>query len=127
MSEERQYTKLSNLVGQDFTVEKVWGYKFKQWLPETKTMKSEDTWFEGSRKVYQVVTDKGQLDLGTGQIGNLFESVQHGGKSDIIGVTFNVKSNGKTGKDIRYYLNPVRKEKPATEPENTPEDNPFDE
>ena len=105
---EVNYTKLSALVDDEFLVESVLGYKFKAWNSEVGRMDSKDEWFEGARKLYQVMTDKGQLDLGVGQIGILFESVQSSGKSDIIGKRFKVKSNGKTGIDIRYYLNPVK-------------------
>lgn len=120
MAEQIKYTKLSELVDSSFTITRVWGYKFKQWDNEAKRMISEDKWFNGARKVYQLDTDKGKLDLGTGQMGNLFESVQHSGVSEIINKTFSVKSNGKDGKDIRYYLNPVRTAK--NEPEDRNDD-----
>ena len=103
-----EFTKLSNLVGEDFTVESVIGFQFKKWDAQNNKMLISDNWQEGYRKLWQVVTDKGQLDLGDGQMGNLLVGVMHAGKSDIIGATFNVKSNGKTGIDIRYYLNPVK-------------------
>lgn len=103
-----EYTKLANLVGDEFTVENVLGYTFKKWDNENKKMLSSDSWQEGYRKLWQVVTDKGQLDLGDGQMGNLLVGVMHSGRADVIGATFSVKSNGKTGMEIRYYLNPVK-------------------
>ena len=109
--EEKRYTKLSELVGETFTVKQVSGYKFKMWDNGTKKMVSEDKWFNGSRKVYQVETDKGWLDLGSGQLANLLEAVFKDGVADINLATFEVKSNGKTGMDIRYYFNEVKASK----------------
>ena len=122
------FAKLSDLVGDRFKVEKVWGYKWKKWDNDAKKMLVSDTWTEGYRKVYDVDTDKGKLDLGTGQIGSLLESVFKNGVADLNGATFEVKSNGKTGMDIRYYFNVVKKEevKETKEVEDvTEEDLPF--
>lgn len=106
--EQKRYTKLSALVDQEFTIEKVWGYKFKKWDTESGRMLSEDNWFEGARKIYQVDTDKGTLDLSESQLGTILVKVQHAGQADVNGVTVAVKSNGKQGIDIRYYLNPQK-------------------
>ena len=122
------FAKLSDLVGDRFKVEKVWGYKWKKWDNDAKKMLVSDTWTEGYRKVYDVDTDKGKLDLGTGQIGSLLEAVFYNGAADLNGATFEVKSNGKTGMDIRYYFNVVKKEevKETKEVEDvTEEDLPF--
>lgn len=107
--EEKKFTKLSALVGSDFTIQKVWGYKFKKWDAQSSKMISEDNYFEGARKIFELDTDKGKLDLSESQIGTIFAKVQHAGQADIIGVNVGVKSNGKTGIDIRYYLNPQKK------------------
>ena len=104
---EVKYTKLSALVGEEILIESVSGYKFKCWNDSTKKFEVSDNYKEGYRKLYQVTTDKGQLDLGTGQLGSLLEAVFDKGKADLIGKTFHVKSNGKSGMDIRYYFNPV--------------------
>ena len=107
------YTKLSELVGKTFTVEKVWGYSWKKWDNDAKKMLVSKDYQEGYRKVYEVDTDRGKLDLGTGQMGTLLEAVFRNGTADINNVTFEVKSNGKTGMDIRYFFNVVKAEKPA--------------
>lgn len=80
------------------------------WNVAEKKMDVSQDWQKGYRRMWQVETDKGQLDLSDSQLGNLLVGVHHAGKSDIIGATFSVKSNGKTGMDIRYYLNPVKVE-----------------
>lgn len=110
--EDKKYTSLKELVNSSFTINKIWGYNFKKWDNESKRMISEDKWFEGSRKMYQVDTDKGKLDLSETQLGLLFVKVQHAGKSDVNNLTVDVKSNGKSGIDIRYYLNPDTYQKP---------------
>ena len=102
---ENKYTKLSALVNDNFRVDKVWGYKFKMWADGQ--MLVSDTYKDGYRKVYEVDTSKGKLDLGTGQIGSLLEAVFKNGVADLNNQTFSVKSNGKTGMDIRYYFNKV--------------------
>lgn len=121
------YTKLSNLVDDTFTVQKVFGYKFKMWDNEQRKMLISDSYVQGYRKMYTIDTDKGTLDLSASQMGNILESVTSDGRADINGRTFSVKSNGKSGMDIRYYIN-ATKDAPAapvkaTEPEF---EEPFD-
>lgn len=101
------YTKLSNLIDDNFTVEHVKGFCYKAWDDSNHKMLVSDSPQKGYRKLYQVQTDKGIMDMGPGQMGNLLETISMDGKADIKGRTFNVKSNGKTGMEIRYYLNPV--------------------
>ena len=105
-----EYTKLSDLVDSQFTVKEVGEYQFKKWDTENKKMLVSDSFEKGYRKVYPVTTDKGKMDLGSGQLGNLLEAVFYQGKSNLIGQAFGVKSNGKTGMDIRYFFNPVESE-----------------
>lgn len=102
------YTKLKDLVDDQFTIEEAYSFKWKMWSPDTKRMLVSDDYMEGYRKVYAVKTDKGVLDLGPGQIGNLLEAVYYKGDANLINKTFKVKSNGKTGMDIRYFFNPVK-------------------
>ena len=111
------YTKLSALVGETFTVERVWGYKFKKWNNEEKKMEVSDHWQEGYRKIYEVDTDKGKLDLSAGQMGQILEAVVQNGLADMNLRTIEVKSNGKTGMDIRYYFNARPESKPEKKEE----------
>lgn len=105
---DKKFTKLSELVDKDFTVEKVWGYSYKMWDNVARQMLKSDTWVEGHRKVYDVDTDKGKMDVSATQFGNMLEGVSKDGQANVVGRTFHVKSNGKTGMEIRYYINPVR-------------------
>lgn len=102
-----EFTKLSNLIGESITVQSVPSFAWKYWDNQNKKMLTSDNYQQGYRKLYQVVTDRGQLDLGTGQLGSLLEAVFDKGKADLIGKTFYIKSNGKTGIDIRYYFSEV--------------------
>jgi hypothetical protein len=105
---EKKFTKLSELVDKEFTIEKVWGYKWKLWDNESKRMLVSETFEKGYRKIYGLNTSEGSLDVSASQLGQMLESVQKDGVSDLNGQAFSVKSNGKTGMDIRYYINPVR-------------------
>lgn len=112
---DTKYIKLVDLVDNSFTVEKVFYPQYKMWDNDAKRMLISDRWEKGYRKIYGVVTDKGTLDLSSNQIGTMLESVSKGGEAKITGRTFNVKSNGKTGMDIRYYINPVKEERQESE------------
>jgi hypothetical protein len=112
---DKQYTKLSALVDDEFTIQEAGGWTFKRWNNEARRMEVSDTYQEGFRKMYTIKTDKGVMDLGAGQLGNLLEIAYYKGTADLNGKTFAVKSNGKTGMDIRYYFNLKREAKPYGE------------
>jgi len=123
--DKKVYTKLSALVDDDFTVERAWGYKFKKWSEESGSMLTSDTYQQGYQKRYSIDTDKGNMEISSAQLGNMLEGVYKDGAADITGKTFHVKSNGKTGMEIRYYINPVyTKPAPKTDVvyENIPDD-----
>jgi hypothetical protein len=105
------FTKLSELVNKTFTVQKFYGYKWKMWDNTQKKMLVSDVWQKDYRKVYAVETDKGVLDLSANQVGTLLEAIVRNGEANIIGRTYQVKSNGKTGMDIRYFFNVVAEPK----------------
>lgn len=120
------FTKLSALVDDVFTVEKVGEHKYKMWDNSQSKMLISDEPQKGYRKVYPVDTNKGRLDLGAGQLGNLLESVSYAGSAEIVGKSFSVKSNGKTGMEIRYFLNPVKTPKSEPSVEGDPDFGPQD-
>ncbi len=110
------YTKMSALVDKNFTVQKVNGYKFKKWDDVAKTMLVSDTYVAEHQKKWEIETDKGKMDVSQSQLGTMLENVSKDGQSNIIGKSFHVKSNGKTGMEIRYYINPAKPEpKPVEE------------
>lgn len=105
-----EYVKLKDLVGKTFTVESVEGYNWQMWLAGEGRMHISDTYQEGHRKTWKLKTNKGTLSLGAGQMGNVLEAIHNKGVSDLIGKTISVKSNGKTGVDIRYFFNQAKEE-----------------
>lgn len=124
---ENKYVKLSGLVGDTFRIDKVLGFKYKKWDDASKQMLSQDEWTRGYAKKHQVDTNKGKLDLGTGQIGSLLEAVFKNGIADLNGQTFEVKSNGKTGMEIRYFFNAVSSKKlNDPDPTSKPADDEID-
>lgn len=125
--ERPSFVKLSDLVDNTFTVEKAGGYNFKMWDNENRKMLISDKYVQGYRKIYTFTTDKGVLDLSSSQVGALLEAVYQQGAADLNGKSFEVKSNGKTGMDIRYFFNPVKLDKKA-EPEEEDDglDDPID-
>lgn len=116
------YVKMSDLVDQEITIKSVGNYKFVAWDVDNKRYITEDKWFQGAQKKYPIETDKGTVDMSASHVGSMLEGVQHAGSANIVGVTFVVKSNGKTGMDIRYFINPVRI---STKSDNS-DDIPFD-
>jgi len=123
---EKKYTKLSDLVDSTFTIKKAWGFTWKKWDAESKRMLTSDRYEQGFRKVYSLETDKGNLDVGSGQLSALLEAVYRNGVADINNRSFAVKSNGKTGMDIRYYFNPVKTETVQAKIEDDEYDKPVD-
>lgn len=109
-----KFVKLGSLVGDVFTVQKAGNYSYKMWSPTENKMLVSETWQQGYSKKHRVETDKGVLELSSSQLSQLLEGVVKDGVADINGRSFMVKSNGKTGMEIRYFLN-VATSQPRTE------------
>lgn len=105
-----EYVRLSELINERFTVEEAYGYKWKKWDSKSNTMQVSDKFEKGYSKKYSLKTDKGGLEIGSGQLGTLLEATYIKGVANLIGKTFEVKSNGKSGLDVRYYFNLVKVE-----------------
>lgn len=116
---DKKFTKLSELVDDSFTINKVWGYQWKLWDNANKKMLVSDKWEKDYKKIYSVDTNKGSLDLSASQLGQILELFHKNGSSDIVGATINVKSNGKTGMEIRYFFNPDYNADRVVEADNT--------
>ena len=97
------YIKLSALVGQTFVITTNQGFKYKMW--ENGKMLVSDTPQKGHSKVFTVETDKGLLDLRSGQLGSILAECIDGLTANLDNKTVEVNSNGKTGMDIRYFFN----------------------
>ncbi len=101
------YIKLGELVNSQFKVEKIFPSRYKAWDNDARKMLMSDTPQQGYQKKYTVDSDKGRLDMSQSQIAQMLEGVTEDGRADINGRSFKVKSNGKTGMEIRYFINPV--------------------
>ena len=117
MDNKITFIKLGDLVGKSFTVTEAKGYTWKMWDNTAKRMLISETFEPGYRKIYTVDTSEGRLDLSAGQLGQLLELTYIRGEAFINGRTFSVKSNGKTGMDIRYFFNVVRDNTPKADGE----------
>lgn len=105
---QKQFLKLSQT--KQFTIEKFLGKKFKKWDSENKKMLESSNWQEGYRLMYKFEMKDGILELSKSQVGDICASIlNEKGLSNLVGNTFNVKTNGKSGMDIRYFFNPVQK------------------
>lgn len=129
MEEQKKvYIKLSELVGDKFTISKVWGYKWKKWDDNEKKMLVSDTYEEGHSKRYNLETDRGELEVSSSQLSQMLEGVVQDGVANVNNRTFTVKSNGKTGQEIRYWINATKSEpvQPQGDVVPTDVDEPFD-
>ena len=107
---DTKYVKLKDLVGENIKIEKVFPFKYKMWDSTEGKMLMSDTWIKDYKKVYTVDTDKGRLDMSPSQVSQMLEGVADDGRADINGRKFNIKSNNKTGMEIRYFINPIKED-----------------
>ena len=113
------YVKLKDLVNRQFTIQEVKGFSYKLWDQAQKTMLFSPTFVKGYRKIWALETSEGTLDVSASQLGTMLESVCYNGNSVLKGKSFEVKSNGKEGQEIRYFFN--LREQPKEMPQaNTP-------
>lgn len=116
------FAKLKDL--DTFRVNKYNGFSFKMWDNENKKMLTSKTWFDGYRKMHSLSIESGgaednTLEVSDDQIGQMLRGVMQNGMANILGREFRVKTNGKTGMEIRYFINPVfNRSEPQNEPVN---------
>lgn len=101
------YVKLNQLVGETIKVEKVFPAKYKAWDDGEKKYVTSETPQKGFQKRYNADTSKGRVEFSNSQIAQMLEGVCDDGRADINGASFTIRSNGKTGMEIRYFINPV--------------------
>ena len=110
----KDFVRLANTTS--LTVNSVGSYYWVEWKQtgEKKEKVIHQTWDASLkdnanvRKVYAVETASGTLEASTGQLSSkLLETlgVKEKDVADIKGAIFEVKNNGKTGMDIRYFFN----------------------
>ncbi len=95
-----------------FTIKSYKGKQWKKWDTENKKMLSSETYQQGYRKMHSFILDNGDiLELSNDQTGQMLVGCLEAGKA-LAGMTFEAKSNGKTGLDTRWFINVARKEYP---------------
>ena len=100
------FAKLSQL--SQFTVKEFKGSTWKKYDEVNKKMLVSPSYQQGYSLRFTLETEHGTLDISKSNMGELLVGVQQGGKADIVGQTYSVKTNGKTGMEIRYFLNPAK-------------------
>ena len=114
MNNDTKYVKLSELDGQQFTVEKAYKFCFKKWDGANRRMLVENNWQEFMRgdrdwrKIYAVDTNKGKMDLSQKQLKDMLEGVYIDGIADVNGKTFTVRKVVGQNDIPNYFINPVR-------------------
>lgn len=100
--DQKQYTKIRDLVGKAFSVERVFGYQWVKWDEATRKMSRADTYFEGAQMQWGLLTTEGILNLSRRQYSDMLLATEQKGEAVIPGQSFLVTS--KTGaNDITYY------------------------
>jgi len=103
------FKKLSEL--ETLTVKNVTGYEWKAWDDANKKMHSWQQYPKDCPaglkpgKRWTLDCQEGVVEVSSHQFGNMLEACNYQGVSDPRGKKFNVKNNGQTGKEIRYFIN----------------------
>lgn len=104
------FIKLKDL--DQFVVNKHNGFKWKLWDEANSKMLVSENWQEGYQKRHSLSIENpgaedNTLELSQSQISQMLGGVMENGMANILGREFKVKTNGKTGMEIRYFINPV--------------------
>lgn len=107
------FVKLSAI--NSFRIERYKGFSFKKWDEQNRQMLSSPTWQAGYSKKYMFDVENpgaqaNQLELSSGQLGQMLEGTFVNGSANVLGVEFIVKNNGKTGLELRYQIYPKRQD-----------------
>lgn len=103
----KQFKKLAEI--KSFTIEKIVKAYFERWNETEGKYEKSETWQEGFTPKWLIETPEFMLPLSKDQVSQaLMASFKLDGTSNIIGKSYLVKTNGKTGKEIRYFLNEMR-------------------
>lgn len=103
----KPFKKLADI--KSFTIEKIVKAYFERWNDNEKKYEKAETWQEGFTPKWLIETPEFMLPLSKDQVSQaLMASFKLDGTSNIIGKSYLVKTNGKSGKEIRYFLNEMR-------------------
>jgi hypothetical protein len=97
------YLKLKDL--SSFTVKEFVKKYFGRWNEAEKKYERADTWQQGFRPTWTFKVNNDEfLDFSQDQLSQMLVAC-FDRRCDIYGSTFTVKTNGKSGMDIRYFIN----------------------
>lgn len=103
------YIRLSQLDRKTFTVKKYLGRHWQKYNEAEKRYEKSDSPQQGFSERFKFETDKGELEVSRANVGDMCAAVlNQEGQANLLEKTFSVKTNGKEGKEIRYWLNLVR-------------------
>jgi hypothetical protein len=108
--EEKIFVKLSEL--EQFKVVGVGRMYWVKWEQDQATNKwvshKTDRYIDGYKMAWDITTDKGVFTASKDQVQQMLIGAYSvdDDKASLKGMIFKVKTNGETGKDIRYYINP---------------------
>ena len=102
---DKQFKKLYEIP--EFKVVKVVKHWFQAWDDQEKKYIRDTKPFKGASRTWLVECDDFMLSLSTAQFSTMLEACFScfDGVAKPEGKKFTVKTNGKQGKDIRYYIN----------------------
>ncbi len=104
----KPFKKISEV--QSFKIISIVKSYFERWNEAEKKYEKSDAWQEGFSPKWLIDCGEYYLPLSKDQVSQCLMSSFRGGQSDIIGKSYSVKSNGKTGKEIRYWINQLREQ-----------------
>lgn len=110
------YVKLSAVT--EFLLEEIIKAQYFMWDAVQNKPQRSDTWFEGGKKQFVLATDKGQMSVSQGQFSQILLAAFDGTTSEPVGKTFTVKTNGKQGLDLRYFIDLKKTSTPQVEQVN---------
>jgi hypothetical protein len=101
------WVKTSDLVDQEFHITDVGPRSYRRWDDVNSRFEFSKEPEKGFSPFWNIEIDQGTWSASPGQYGQILIAAESKGLSDVLGKTFRCKSNGKTGKDIRYFFDLV--------------------
>lgn len=108
-----EFIKLAELDSYRFKVLEVQGYLWKRWNDETKKWETRDKSEPGYQKKYILLIrsdfkgkpDDYKVEVSASNIGTMLEQCLVQEHASIKDTYWNLKTNGKTGIEVRYWFN----------------------
>jgi hypothetical protein len=105
LKEQNSYVNTKDLVGKDFHIVAVAPRQYRTWDAVEGKFKYSDTPKKGYQAFWKITLDNGTWSASGGQYSQILLAAESEGMSDVMDKDFNCQSNGKTGMDVRYFMN----------------------